>query len=104
MLWIKAGEMTTSVDDFKSSRSIQGITPFPDFELLVARIVSSLNKIIPNSYFKTEGQSGGTEGSESRLILSQKTDRLLDLRLLPGHWRQRFCARLCRLILYCSSE
>ena len=52
MLWIKAGEMTTSVDDFKSSRSIQGITPFPDFELLVARIVSSLNKIIPNSYFK----------------------------------------------------
>ena len=45
-------EMATSVDDSKSSRSTQGITPFPDFESLDARIASSLNKIIRNSYFK----------------------------------------------------
>ena len=40
------------MDDLKSSRSIQGITPFLDFELLDTRIASSLNKIIQNSYFK----------------------------------------------------
>ena len=44
--------MAKSVDDLKSSRSIQGITPFPDFELLDERIASSLNRIIQNSYFK----------------------------------------------------
>ena len=32
MLWIKEVEMANSVDDLKSSCSIQGITPFPDFE------------------------------------------------------------------------
>ena len=37
MLWIKEVEMAISVDDLKSSRSIQG-TFFPDFELLNARI------------------------------------------------------------------
>ena len=94
MLWIKEVEMATSVDDLKPSRSIQGINPFPDFELLDARI----------ALLQEEGQSGGTKGSESRPIPSRKTDRLLDLRLLPGHWRQRFCARVCRLVLYCSSE
>ena len=52
MLRIKEVEMATSVDDLKSSRSLQGITTFPDFELLDARIASSLNKIIQNSYFK----------------------------------------------------
>ena len=52
MLWIKEVEMATSVGDLKSSRSIQGSNPFPDLELLDARIASSLNKIIQNSYFK----------------------------------------------------
>ena len=52
MLWIKEVEVAASVDDSKSSRSIQGVTPFPDFELLDARSASSLNKIIQNSYFK----------------------------------------------------
>ena len=51
MLWIKELEMGNAVDDLKSSCSIQGITPFPDFELLDTRIASALNKIIPNSYF-----------------------------------------------------
>ena len=52
MLWIKEVEMVTSVDDLKSSRSFQGLTSCPDFELLDARIASVLNKIIKNSYFK----------------------------------------------------
>ena len=38
MLWIKEVELVESGDDSKSSRSIQGITRFPDFELLDARI------------------------------------------------------------------
>ena len=52
LLWIKEVELTNSVDDFKSSCSIQGITPFPDFNLLDASIASALNKIFQNSYFK----------------------------------------------------
>ena len=32
MLWIKEVEMVESVDDLKSSRSIQGYTRFPNFE------------------------------------------------------------------------
>ena len=51
MLWIKEVEMVDSVDDLKSSRSIRG-TPGPNFELLDARIASTLNKIIHNSQFK----------------------------------------------------
>ena len=37
---------------FKSSRSIQGYSHFPNFEILDARIASAQNKIIQNSYFK----------------------------------------------------
>ena len=43
--------MVDSVDEFKSSRSVAG-EDFPNFELLDARIASSLNKIIQNSHFK----------------------------------------------------
>ena len=45
-------EMVDSVDEFKSSRSVQGFSHFPNFVLLDARIVSALNKIIQNSYVK----------------------------------------------------
>ena len=50
MQWIKV-EMVDSVDDFKSSSSIRGIS-VPNFEVLDARIASALNKIIHNSHFK----------------------------------------------------
>ena len=43
MLWTKAVEMVDSVDDLKSSCSVQMYTPFPNFELLDARIASALN-------------------------------------------------------------
>ena len=35
---------------------------------------------------------------------SWKTDRLPDLRVLPGHWSQWFCRELCRPIYNCSSK
>ena len=100
MLWIKEEELANSVVDLKSSRSIQG-TKFPDFELLDARIASALNKIIPNSYFRKR-----VSLEEWR---AQKQDRflrgcLLDLWVLPGHWHQRFCTWLCRLVNCGSSE
>ena len=44
-------EMVDSVDDFKSSSPIRGIS-MPNFEVLDARIASALNKIIHNSHFK----------------------------------------------------
>ena len=44
--------MVDSVDDFKSSPSIQGFSYFPNLEMLDARIASALNKIIKNSYCK----------------------------------------------------
>ena len=51
MLCIKEVEMVESVDDLKSSRSIRG-SHGPNFESLVARIASALNKIIQNTRFK----------------------------------------------------
>ena len=44
-------EMVDSVDDLISSSSIRGIS-MPNFEVLDARIASTLNKIIHNSHFK----------------------------------------------------
>ena len=44
-------ETVDSVDDFKSSRSIQGFSHVPNFEMLEARIASALNKIIQNFHF-----------------------------------------------------
>ena len=52
ILCIKEVEMADSVDDLKSSHSIQGQTNVPNLGLLDARIASALNKIIQNSYFK----------------------------------------------------
>ena len=44
-------EMVESVNDFKSSSSIRGIS-MPNLEVLYARIASALNKIVHNSHFK----------------------------------------------------
>ena len=103
MLWSKEVEMVESVDDLKSSRSIRR-TPGPNFELLDARLASALNKIIQNTRFKKKDQSGGNESSQRKRVPSRKTDRLPDLRTLPGHWGQRFCRELCPPIDSCSSK
>ena len=101
--------MDQSRDGFFSGRfTIFAIHPgnysFPDLELLDVRIALSLNKIIQNSYLKKKVSLEEQKAQKSRPNPSLKTDRLLDLRLLLGHLRQRFYARLCRPILYCSSE
>ena len=44
-------EMVDSVDEFKSSRSIEG-KDFPNFKMLDPRIASALNNIIQKSHFK----------------------------------------------------
>ena len=94
MLWIKEVELVDSVDDLKSSCSVKGIR-MPNFEVLDAKIASAIQK---------EGQSGGTRSPKRGPFLSWKTDRLPDLRVLPGHWSQRFCRELCRPIHNCSSK
>ena len=90
MQWIKEVEMVDSVDDLKSSSSIRGIS-MPNFEVLDVRIASALNKIIHNSQFKRRISLEEQKSPERGPFLSWQTDRLLDLRLLPGHWSQRFC-------------
>ena len=95
MQWIKEVEMVDSVDDLRSSSSTRGIS-MPNFEVLDARIASALNKIIHNSR--------GTKSPEAGPFPSWQADCLLDLRVLPGHWSQRFCRELCRPIYCCSSK
>ena len=63
MQWIKEVELVDSVDDLRSSSSNRGIS-MPNFEVHDARIASALNKLIHNSHFKMENQSGGTKSQE----------------------------------------
>ena len=51
MLWIKEVELVDSVDEIKSSCSLRGVRT-PDFEVLDAKIASTLNRIIHNTQFK----------------------------------------------------
>ena len=88
MLWIKEVQMVDSVDGLKSSRSIQGFSPFSRFRVSRREDCICLEQNYPEFLLQEKGQSGGTKGSNSRPIPSRKTDRLLDLRLLPGHWCQ----------------
>ena len=78
--------MVESVDDLKSSCSVQGI-PFPDFELLDAKIASALHKIIQNTRFKKKVSLEEMKAQKAGPIPLRKADRLLDIRSLPGHCR-----------------
>ena len=84
---MKEVEMVDSVDELRSSSSIRGI-PMPDFEVLDARIASALNRIIHNSHFKRRISLEEQKSPKAGPFPSWKTDCLLDLRLLPGHWSQ----------------
>ena len=72
-LWIKEVELVDSVDELRSSSSTRGVS-MPNFEVLVARIASALNRIIHNSHFKKKNQSGGTKGPEAGPFPSRKAD------------------------------
>ena len=98
MHWIKEVEMVESADDLTSSRSIRGI-PGPNFESLDAKIASALNRIIQNTASRKRSV-WRNERSKERPLPPRKTDRLPDLRVLPGPWSQR--RELCRPI-YCWS-
>ena len=90
MLWIEEVELVDSVDDLKSPCSIRG-TQTPDFEVLDAKIASALNRIIHNTQFKRKVSLEEPKARKIGPFPSWKTDRLPDLRVLPGHWSQRFC-------------
>ena len=94
MQWIKEVEMVDSVDELKSSSSVRGI-PMPNFEVEPNH---------PQYPLQEKGQSGGTKGTKRGPFPSCKTDRFLDLRVLLGHWGQRFCRELCRPIHYQSTK
>ena len=51
MQWIYEVELVDSEDELRTSSSIRGIS-MPNFEVLVARIASALNRIIHNSQLK----------------------------------------------------
>ena len=78
-------EMVDSVFEFTSSRSITGKN-VPNFELHYARIVSSLNEIIQNSYLKKEV-------SLEKKKAQKEDGRLHDLRLLSSDWRSGHSTR-----------
>ena len=86
MVRINEAEVVDSVNDFKSSRSVAGKT-FPNFEMLDAKIASALNKIIQNSHSKKKVSLEEQKATQKKSVLSRKTDRLHDLRLLSSHLR-----------------
>ena len=58
----------------------------------------------PEYPVQKENQSGGTKSSKRGPFPSWMTDRLLDLRVLPGHWEPWFCRILYRPVHYFSSK
>ena len=81
MLWIKEVEVAESVDHLMMSQSIGGYV-LTKFEMLDAKIASTLKRIISNQFIRRRITSSST-----RQISSRKTDRLHDLRTFPSYWR-----------------
>ena len=101
--WIEEVEMVDSVDDLKSSCSIRGIRT-PVFEVLDAKNASALNRIIHNTRFKKKISLEEQKSQKRGPLSLTKAHRLPDLRVLPGHWSQRFCREFCRPIYNCFSK
>ena len=87
MHWIEEVEMVDSVDELRSSSSTRGIQ-LPNFEVLDVKIASAQNRIIHNTQFKRKVSLEEQEAQKQDRFLSWKTDRLPDLRVLPGHWNR----------------
>ena len=87
MLWIRKVELVDSVDGLKSSCSVRGMQ-MPNFEVLDAKIASALNRIIHNTQFKRKFSLKEQTAQKRGLFPWWKTERLLDLRVLPGYWSQ----------------
>ena len=93
MLWIKEVELVDSVDDLESSCSVGG-TQMPNFEVLDAKIASALNRIIHNTQFKRKVSLEIKKAQKRGPFLSWKTDRLPDLRILPGSLEPTILSRI----------
>ena len=63
----------------------------PNFEVLDAKSATALNRITQNTRFKRKVSLEEQKTPKRILFPSWMTDRLPDLRVLPGHWSQRFC-------------
>ena len=101
MQWIKEVELVDSVDELRSSSSSRGIS-MPNFEVLDARIVSALNKIIHSSHFKRRICLEEQKGPRKRTV-SFAVDCLFDLRSLPGQWDPTFLSKTtqtCSLLFF----
>ena len=85
MQWIKEVELVDSVDEFKSSSSIRGIT-MPNFEVLDARIASALNKIIHNSHFKRKISLEEQKAQKEDRFLRGRQIAYLIYDHFRGHW------------------
>ena len=103
MLWIKEVEMVASVDDLMSSSSIRRIQ-MPKFWSTRCEDCLSTEQNHPLFSPQKKNQSGCTKGPEAGPFPSRKTDCLLDLRSIPGHWNPWFCRKLHRPVHYCSSK
>ena len=76
MHWIKEVEMVESVDELKSSSSIRCIS-MPNFEVLVARIASALNRIIHNSHFKRRVSLEEQKAQKDRFLRGRQIGYLI---------------------------
>ena len=61
--------LVDSVDDLKSSCSVRGIQ-MPNFEVLVAKIASGLNRIIHNTQFKRKVSLEEHKAQKKRTVSS----------------------------------
>ena len=66
----------------------------PDFEVLDVKIPSALNRIIHNTQFKRKVSLEEQKAQKRGPLPSWKTDRLPDLRVLPGHWEPMILSRI----------
>ena len=98
MLWIKEVEMISNL------RVLSEEFEHQNFEVLDAKIASALNRIIHNTPFERKVSLEEQKKPKRGPFPSWKTDRLLVLRVLQGHWSQRFCRELCWPIYNCSSK
>ena len=88
MQWIKEVELVDSVDDLRNLRVLTKELIVQTLSCSTREIASALNRIIQNTRFKKKVSLEEHESPQRGPFPSRKTDCLLDLRILPGHWAQ----------------
>ena len=85
LLWIKEVELVDSLDELRSSSSVRGIS-MPNFEVLDARVASTLNKIIQNSQFKRRISLEEQKAQKEDRFLRGRQIAYLIYDYFLGHW------------------